>query len=397
MMNHTAFIRRFCWTILLIPFFISCNSEGKNTSIQLAFRDVPESASILLQELSAEQSVIDTLEVDAQKTKVKFSVKIKIPTYYTLQSKGGEIVTLLVHPKDKIIIRAESPKFEKWTLEGSEDSEKIRQLSANLKNTIRQIDSLNNVLISFIDNKNINNIRVLIEMSYNRIINEQRDSTIQFIKNHLGSMVSLYALYQQYPNSNFVLDRKEDITWFEKLDSALYKKYISSSYVQMLHANVTEIKDQLRKAEISSMVSGLGATAPQIELPDPNGNTVKLSSLRGKYVLIDFWAAWCSPCREENPNLVATYEKYASRGFEIFQVSLDRNKKQWLDGIAEDGLGKWKHGCDLKYWDTPVAIEYNVEEIPANFLIDPAGTIIAKNLRGEALPKKLEEIFANAK
>lgn len=397
MTNTFSIIKRFYWAILWLPCLIACNPQGKNASVRLEFEEVPNPSGIILTELSGEEVVSDTLEVSSKEKEVKFAVKIKIPTYFSLQVPGEKLLTLLVHPGDKIYISADSPKFGNWTLKGSEDSEKIRLLSDRFQQTLQRIDSLNNVLVQYIDNKNINNIRVVIEMNYDRIINEQREYTTEFIQQNLGTMVSLYALYQQYPGSDFVLNREEDLAWFEKSDSALYKSFSASSYVRMLHANVSEIKDQLRKEEMASMVSGLGATAPEIELPDPKGNNIKLSSLRGKYVLIDFWAAWCSPCREENPNLVSTYQKFASKGFEIFQVSLDRNKKQWLEAIESDHLGRWKHGCDLQYWNTPVAVAYNVEEIPANFLIDPEGVIVAKNLRGESLSKKLEELFSEPK
>lgn len=141
----------------------------------------------------------------------------------------------------------------------------------------------------------------------------------------------------------------------------------------------------------------IGDTAPEIELKDPNGKTYKLSSLRGKYVLIDFWASWCGPCRRENPNVVSAYKKYSKakfkegKGFEIFSVSLDNNADKWQAAIKKDGLS-WKyHVSDLRGWSSSAAAKYRVNSIPQSFLIDPEGKIIAKNLRGMKLHLELDK------
>jgi peroxiredoxin len=139
-------------------------------------------------------------------------------------------------------------------------------------------------------------------------------------------------------------------------------------------------------------VTAIGQTAPEINLPNPNGELVKLSSLRGKYVLVDFWAKWCGPCRHENPNVVRAYHKFKSKGFEIYSVSLDRTKDDWLKAIKEDGLD-WTHVSDLKYWNSVAAKDYNITGIPFSILLDKDGKIIAKNLRGSALDQKLTEVL----
>ena len=136
----------------------------------------------------------------------------------------------------------------------------------------------------------------------------------------------------------------------------------------------------------------VGKQAPEITLPDTEGNTVKLSSYRGKYVLVDFWASWCGPCRQENPNVVEAFKKYSNKNFTILGVSLDLKKAAWEKAIVADNLN-WTHVSDLKQWSSIVVPLYGIEGIPFNVLINPEGKVIAENLRGEALDQKLSEVL----
>ena len=126
------------------------------------------------------------------------------------------------------------------------------------------------------------------------------------------------------------------------------------------------------------------AAAPDFNMADPNGNPVSLSSLRGKWVLLDFWASWCLPCRKENPNIVSAFRQYKDKNFTILGVSLDDNKNAWLQAIQDDSL-EWYHVSDLKHWKNEAAVLYGVRSIPYNLLIDPSGNIVAENLHGSAL------------
>jgi thiol-disulfide isomerase/thioredoxin len=170
-------------------------------------------------------------------------------------------------------------------------------------------------------------------------------------------------------------------------------------------ASLVDIADRLGKArpnhpQVQQFVNNLqrlqgvneGAMAPEINLATPAGPNLALSSLRGKYVLIDFWASWCGPCRRENPNVVKTYATYKDKGFEIFGVSLDQNREAWLKAIEADKL-VWKHVSDLQYWNSAGAQAYQVNSIPQTFLVNPEGRIIAKGLRGVALDNYLAKLF----
>jgi peroxiredoxin len=159
----------------------------------------------------------------------------------------------------------------------------------------------------------------------------------------------------------------------------------------------TDLQNSNAGKELAAMIevgkkSMVGAQAPDFTQPSPEGVAISLSSFKGKYVLVDFWASWCGPCRAESSNLVKAYEKYKSKGFEIWSVSLDEKKDRWLKAIKEDGY-TWPQAGDLKGWDNVAATMYGISGIPFNFVVDPNGIIIARNLRGEDLEKKLSELF----
>jgi len=195
-----------------------------------------------------------------------------------------------------------------------------------------------------------------------------------FVREHASSVVAPFITLSQLSQRLEYAELKELFDLFPpELEASVYMK-------------------ELKKMVDDMGRTAVGVVAPEFSMNDPEGNPVSLSSFKGKYLMIDFWASWCAPCRQENPNVVSVYNDYKDKGFEILGVSLDKDKDAWLKAIKDDQLA-WTHVSDLKYWQNEAARLYGVNSIPHTILLDPEGKIVAKNLRGDELRNKLKELL----
>lgn len=366
----------------------------KNNTVHISGTLVHPSAGkyIYLDELKSDQLVsVDSARIPEDGT-FNFKKDVKSPSFYLLKLNNNNFMTMLVEPGEKIILRAHNDSLSyPYEISGSEGTMKMAEYNRNLKNTISKLSGLNRMYMENTDTTDIPAFMESLDSMAQNYLNEINSYTKKYIDENLSSLVSLVALYQQVAPSVYVLDQKKDFRYFVKVDSSLYSQYPAYEPVATLHEQVKELTESMKMMPGSA--TAMGETVPEISLPSPSGDTIRLSQTRGSVVLLDFWASWCPPCRQENPNLVKAYDMYHRKGFQIFQVSLDKTKEAWLQGIKDDNLGRWIHVSDVQYWNSIVVPLYKIESIPTNYLLDREGKIIATNLRGERLQQKLEEIF----
>lgn len=324
----------------------------------------------------------------------EFSGEIEHPEFFLIRLSESNFLTTLIEPGENMRLTANADSLGFTAeVEGSPGTSKMIEYDLRLQQAMKELQQLGQIYEENIDSPDLEQIINELDTKAQGILGEMNEYTRNFIDENTESMVSLIALYKQISPQVYVLDINKDLDYYRRVDSTLFEKYPDSEPVITLHSQMETLMANMEAEAARSARTGVGALAPEIRLPNPDGDTISLSSTRGNYVLLDFWAAWCTPCRNENPNLVTVYEKYNDKGFEIYQVSLDRTREAWMNGIKEDKIGNWIHVSDLQYWSSIVVPLYGLESIPANYLLDTEGRIIDTNLRGEALAQKLAEIF----
>jgi peroxiredoxin len=336
---------------------------------------------------------VDSMRVTSEGS-FRFKKEVTQPSFYLLKSNNNNFLTMLLEPGEKITLKVQRDSLnEPVSLTGSKGTELMAEYNKNLQATIKKMTGLHNIYEQNSDKPDLPKLIESLDSLANIYLNEINTYTKKYIDDNLTSLVSLVALYQQVAPSVYIMNPAKDMKYFLKVDSSMFSLYPAYEPVVSLHEQVKELAAKVNGDSIASPASASGTVAPDISLPTPEGDTIKLSSTRGSIVLLDFWASWCTPCRKENPNLVTVYNMYHKKGFQIYQVSLDKTRDAWLKGIQDDHLDKWIHVSDVQYWNSIVVPLYKIESIPANFLLDKEGHIIASNLRGERLQTILAELF----
>lgn len=330
---------------------------------------------VILEEIGqGDIQALDTFQVSDDSTFRYTSANIS-PGFYRINFYGKQYVNLILG-NENVQVTADGDRPDGMAdVTGSTDTDYFYEVNDIMQEMQDQINSMNADYMKAQADGNADAMNE-IEQRYKQIEAENGNKIKEKIEEMGTSLAALYAV-------NY-LDAEKEFSFLQTLADKFQQERPNSRYTQQFVEQVSALSKL-----------AIGMSAPDIALPNPEGDTVRLSSLRGNYVMIDFWAAWCKPCRMENPNVVRLYEEYKSKGFEIYGVSLDRTKEAWVKAIEQDNLS-WQHVSDLQYFNSEAASLYNINAIPATVLLDKEGKIIAKNLRGQALEEKLAEIFKDA-
>ncbi|MEI8201820.1 MAG: TlpA disulfide reductase family protein [Bacteroidota bacterium] len=378
--------------IFLLLVGAACNSKkaGDNDFVVKGKLSNSSGGYLLLEELTPK----DVIPVDSVKLgddgSFFFRHQPKETGFYFLTLDTKNHVSLLIQKGETVEYYGDYASLGKnYQISGSPGSDQMKLINDKLNENYVKVDSLRKMLDINKYRPNFIEVKKQLDTAYVQIRTKHRVFMQQFIESHLTSLASLIVIYQNFGSSHVFSERK-DIALFDKLAKSIITAYPENSHAIEFNKSVANIHKKIEEENAIDRSLSIGSVAPEIQLPDTNKTPFSLSSLKGKVVLIDFWASFHTPCRKLNGLLAAIYNKYKSKGFEILGVSMDREEKDWKACIRKDKM-TWKQVSDLLYFDGPVAKQYNVTGIPYLMLIDKSGKIIAKGIKASELEKKITE------
>lgn len=382
-------------SLLLIGSLLACNSgetDSDDNKLDDNFTitgDIAngESLNFYLEALS-QKGTINVANIQADESG-HFELKGNIPGMGLYQLRMGEskdkIIPLTLSPGDEIKIKSTFTDFEKTPDVSGTDWAKVmtRYMKVYSDFRIKQEELQK-------QQTNLDNDEMM--KRYFDLKNKVDEFAIKEMKKDPGNAFNIVLSASALPNMGFEYWKEEYLYVIQDVSEAFLKNYPKSPLSVTLSNQAYQLELEYSKFKTNS--SGT-MDAPEIALTNPEGKEIRLSSLRGKYVLVDFWASWCGPCRQESPNVVRLFNKYKNQGFTVYSVSLDNNAAAWKAAIEKDGLIWPNHVSDLKGWETPLTQTYGFNSIPHTVLLNKEGKIIGVGLRGTSLEQKLKEIFKN--
>ncbi len=377
-------ISLFLLSVLFLSIFSCKKQEGYAITGKLL--NIPSGSKIYFDELEYNKvTTLDTAEVGAE-GQFRFEGFLShLGLYRVRYNEKNSVFLVLDKNSGTVTVEADTSNFliKPYTVTGSSASLQFLNFFTHINDIYKSIGEVNAQL-----NDSSGAVSDTMKEALMQQMQIMTDDGRKWINNYVDTVsnpiIAVFAL------SNF-LNPEMDKATFEKFVAKAKSKYNDVPMAIDFAKDVDLAFQKMNRKEGEALFAN-GTQLPEINIPDVNGTTISLSSLKGKYVLVDFWASWCGPCRAENPNVVAAYNNYKDKGFTVYSISLDDDKDRWKQAIAKDKLDWQYHVSELKGWESIIVHEFGINSIPTNYLIDKEGKIIASNLRG----KELENILAQS-
>lgn len=384
--KHTRFINAF---LLALPLFILSCSNGSKVTIRVEVKS-PEKNMLYISRIDfGKTTPIDSAKISSGESIKKFRLpQGSEPTFYTISLKKGGALTLLASRDEKISVKFDVQNMDSYEMVGSKESLKVKEIAESFRKSKQTVDRLRKEYIKAQTDAE----REAIGRQFQAEIDSQRASCSRFIWANPMSKASIMALYQKYNDDLYLFDRAEDLTLLKMVASAWRALYPESDYTRGMLEDIGRIEKIITNSKINKLISEAEPSIPDLDIPDKNGTFVKLSSLKGKVILLDFFTASNTSSLLDNRELMNIYNTFKNRGFEVYQVSMDADKNEWLNYLSNTRV-TWISVREVDPTHSAAALLYNVTQLPTNYLIDKNFNIIDKNIYGERLKEKLNVLL----
>ncbi|SDC79818.1 TlpA disulfide reductase family protein [Williamwhitmania taraxaci] len=352
-------------------------SGGEDVSMTLIKRDVSTSV------------VVDSIKMNASGD-FQFKLPLIEPGFYMLQIAGKSPVTLLLTPGEKIVFTADANSFDRaYNVEGSVGSAQVKDIYLRLVRLKDQIDSLSNKSKELLGNQQA---LLGIYSTIDSLISGHKEYSISFLRNNVNSIATVFVLYQQVADDAPLFDPIDDIVYYRMVASSLRAFHPEMMLSKTVVANYQDVDQRIRTAKVNQIIANAEATLPDIALPNVKGDTIKLSSFKGKVVVLDFWSSASSNALLDNREMVEIYNEFKGKGLVVYQVSVDEDGRAWSNAIKNAGIPFYSVRDQNGPNSLAVRI-YNVQKVPSNYIIGKNYDIVGKDLYGNNLRKKLKAIL----
>ncbi|MDB5251307.1 MAG: hypothetical protein JWP27_476 [Flaviaesturariibacter sp.] len=378
---------------LVLLVFTACGRKGgdDNFTVDGTLKNAGNATVYLVKEqLRGRPEIADSARLDAGGSFTLSAASTEENLYFISVNNRPGVIGYLINDAPRVNFKADlSDPNSYYTVTGSPASSSVLDFNRTSNERLSVVYAYNKQLDSLRQLGRPDSVLAPVVAARNTVVTAYQDEVTKLVNGTSSPSLAIYVLgaYQSYAMSPALALQSYSPAQLKQILERTSAKFPN-------HQGLVQLKNSIDTTQAQAAATGgslVNKKAPDFSLPDVNGQPVSLASFRGKYVLVDFWASWCGPCRQENPNVVKAYAAFKEKNFTILGVSLDKEKVDWQKAVAEDGLA-WTQVSDLKFWDSAVVPLYHIESIPHNVLLDPNGVVIAEGLRGEELIAKLRSL-----